>query len=94
VGVPRQSPVIAQVSQTPLQGSLQHTPSTQKLLAHSPALPHMAPGSFFGAEQLPASSHRLLALHTCPTARGTSIQSCSPEPQRPATQRSVSTLAG
>lgn len=87
-------PVPAQVEQMPLQAVLQHTPSTQLPEAHSTPLPHATPKPFFGTEQFPEPSHRLVALHSCPTARGAPTHSCPAEPQRPATQRSALTLGG
>jgi hypothetical protein len=94
VAVPRQMPVPAQVAQTPVQAWLQQTPSAQELLAHSALLVHGVPTVLFGAEQLPASSHRLVALQTCPIARGVPPHSWLLEPQRPATHRLLVTLAG
>lgn len=90
----RQMPVVAQVEQTPLQAELQHTPSTQLPRAHSSPFTQGVPTAFFGAEQLPASSHRLVALQTCPALRGAPTHSCAADPQRPARQRAEATLAG
>jgi hypothetical protein len=77
-----------------LQAELQHTPSTQLPRAHSALVVHAAPTGRFGTLQLPALSHRLVALQTWPAARGVPVQSCPAEPQRPATQRLVFTAAG
>lgn len=94
VAVARQMPDPAQVEQGPEQASLQHTPSAQELLAHSAFVVQEVPTLFLGAEQLPALSHRLVALQTWPLARGAPEHSWAAEPQRPATQRSRVTLAG
>lgn len=90
----RQMPVPAQVEQTPLHAELQQTPSMQLPRAHSLLLVQAAPTPFFGAEQLPAVSHRLVVLHTCPALRGAPTHSCAADPQRPATQRPALTLGG
>jgi len=87
-------PLPAQVEHVPLQAELQHTPSTQLPRAHSVPLVHVTPRPFFGTEQLPESSHRLVALQGWPLARGAPLQSCAPEPQRPLTQRWALTLGG
>jgi hypothetical protein len=88
-------PVPAQVEQVPLQAELQHTPSTQLPgLAHSVLLPHATPIAFFGTEQLPEPSHRLVALHDCPAARDAPTHSCEADPQRPSMQRWLLTLPG
>ena len=94
VAAARQMPVVAHVSHTPLQPELQHTPSTQLLLAHSAPAPHAAPLPFFGSEQLPALSHRLVALQDCPAFRASPWHSWLAFPQRPATQRFVVTFSG
>jgi len=94
VAVARQMPVTSHVSHTPLQAELQQTPSTQLLLAHSEAALHATPLPFFGTEQLPASSHRLVALHDWPSLRASPTHSCAALPQRPATQRWAVTLGG
>jgi hypothetical protein len=90
----RHSPVVAHVSQVPLHAELQHTPSTQLLLLHSAPVLHAAPLPFLGCEQLPALSHRLVALQAWPALRALPWQSCPALPQRPATQRCAVTLGG
>jgi hypothetical protein len=94
VAAARQIPVVWQVSHTPLHAELQQTPSTQLLLAHSVPLTHAAPLPFLGSEQLPASSHKLMALHACPALRALPWHSRAASPQRPAMQRSELTSAG
>ena len=54
VAAARQMPVVAQVSQMPLQAELQHTPSTQLLVLHSAPVLQASPLPFLGSEQLPA----------------------------------------
>jgi hypothetical protein len=81
-------------SHTPLQAELQHTPSTQLPLAHSPPTPHASPFPCFGSEQLPALSQRFRALQAWPALRGAPWHSCAAEPQAPAMQRPAVTLGG
>jgi hypothetical protein len=91
----RQRPVVpAQVEQMPLQAELQQRPWTQLPCAHSAPVVQAAPSAFFGTEQLPALSHRLVALQDWPMARALPKQTSFWEPQRPATQRPVLTLGG
>jgi hypothetical protein len=93
-GARQMPPLPAQLEQTPLHAELQHTPWTQLPSAHSTLLVHVAPTAFFGAEQLPAASHRLVVLQDWPMARGVPAHSCVAEPQRPPTQRPAPTLGG
>jgi hypothetical protein len=86
-------PVTAQVWHCPAHAPLQQTPSTQLLLVHSEPATQACPLLFLGSEQLPALSHRLVALQACPTLRALPWQSSWP-PQLPATQRCELTLAG
>jgi hypothetical protein len=60
----RQMPVPPQVEHRPSQAELQHTPATQLPREHSSPFPHASPTERLGALQLPAVSHRLLALQT------------------------------
>ena len=68
VQVPFGMPVLAlvQASQVPVHAALQHTPSAQKPLAHSDAIPHASPGPFL---QEPAP---LIPLQTCVPAHSLS----------------------
>jgi hypothetical protein len=69
-------PATAQASHCPSQAALQHTPSTQKPLAHWTAAPQLPPSGAFGAQRPP--EHQLAAAQS-PSVEQVPRQAVAPQ---------------